>query len=167
MQEPVLITDFSPHSYFKKSLELMRSHHLKDALQAIDAAIIFSSNSPFYIYQKVKLLFHLNALEACSHFILLQLQHFFRDASLYLVCRLIDYYQKINALDTLALAKLLEVHHLPSCLAQEYTTLLKNPNCNFLPKLNKVMFQDHYKLCIDYCELILKTKNPPHEILFC
>lgn len=166
MHEPILNIDFSPYTYFQKSLYFVRQNCQSEALQAIDTAILFSNSTPFYIYQKVKLLFNLGMLEACSQFILTQFRYFSRNASLYLLCRLIDYYQKINHLDNHELAELLTSCKVPFCLSTEYQHLLEDPHYNLMPLINKAMFQDKYTLCLSYCEVLLKTRHPRNEFYF-
>lgn len=160
MQEQILTIESTPHTYFKKALSHAHEGAIEEALQCIDAAIVFSNNSPFYIYQKMKLLFDLGAHELCSQFITMQLEHLFKNASLYLVCRFIDYYQKLNQSDTTRLQKLLEEKHVPFCLAAEYKDLLYHPHKSLFPLAQKASVQDHHMLCISYCDLIART----HEL---
>lgn len=155
----------SPHAYFKKALALFEAHQFPSALQAIDAAIVFSHNAPFYIYQKIRLLYQLGALKNCSELILAQLEHLYRHASLYLLCRSIDYLQQINQYDSKYLAKILKHRHIPYCLADSYQTLLTQKNKPFMALAKKAMVQDDYPLCLCYCELYLKIHSKTPEIL--
>ncbi len=157
MQEKILTIECTPHTYFQKALSSAHEGAIEEALQCIDAAIVFSNNSSFYIYQKMKLLFDLGAYEICTQFIAMQLEHLFKNASLYLVCRFIDYYQKINQADLTHLQKFLEAKHVPFCLATEYKDLLYHPHKSLLPLAKKASVQDHHTLCISYCDLITKT----------
>lgn len=158
MEYSIISTDFLPQFYFKRALELSCNGNTEEAIQSIDAAIIISNNSPFYIYQKMKLLYNLNLTERCSQFIITQLEYLFKNASLYLVCRFIDYYQKMHHLDLARLTLLLENAHLPYCLALEYEDLLYHPHKTLIYFAQKASLQDHHKLCISYCDLIHKTK---------
>ena len=166
MQEPILSADFSPHTYFQKSMHLAHECAIEEALQTIDAAIIFSHNAPFYIYQKMKLLFNLGTYESCSELILSQLEYLFKNASLYLLCRFIDYYQKINHIDSASLSTLLEKAHVPYCLANEYEDLLYHPYKPLMPLAKKATIQDHHKLCISYCDLLTKTREFSSEVIY-
>ncbi len=166
MKEPILTVDFTPHVYFQKALTLATKGAIEAALQSLDAAIVFSNNSPFYIYQKVKLLFDLGAYESCNKLISTQLEYFFKNASLYLVCRFIDYYQTINQLDLIQLQNFLDEKHLPYCLATEYKELLYHPNKSLLPLAKKAAVQDHYKLCISYCDLLTKTQKFTLKVIY-
>lgn len=166
MEDSIISPDFLPQIYFKRSLELACNGNTEEAIQSIDAAIIMSNNSPFYIYQKMKLLYNLNLNECCSQFIITQLEYLFKNASLYLVCRFIDYYQKMHHLDLAHLTLLLENTHLPYCLALEYEDLLYHPHKTLLYLAQKASVQDHHKLCISYCELIHKTKAFSSDIIY-
>lgn len=166
MQEPILTMDFTPHTYFQKALQLAHDGAIQEALQSIDAAIIFSNNSPFYIYQKMKLLYALGAYESCSQLILMQLEYFFKKASLYLLCRIIDYYKKINNPDQDVLQTLLTQNHVPFCLAFEYENLLYQPYKPLLPLAKKANVQDHYELCISYCDVMTKTREFSSDVVY-
>lgn len=154
----------SPQLYFKRALALLEEDNLPDALQCMDAAIVFSHHSPFYIYQKIRLLYQLGAMKNCSQLIVSQLEYLYKHGSLYILCRLIDYFQKINHYNTDDLSKLLHHYHIPYCLANSYSTLLTQKNKPFLSLAQKAMFQDDYNLCLCYCELYLKLHPTTSEI---
>ncbi|WP_054740352.1 tetratricopeptide repeat protein [Cellulosilyticum ruminicola] len=166
MEDSIISRDFLPQIYFKKSLDFTCNGNTEEAIQSMDTAIIISDNAPFYIYQKMKLLYTLNLTERCSQFIITQLEYLFKNASLYLVCRFIDYYQKIHDLDLARLTLLLESIHLPYCLALEYKDLLYHPRKSLTHLAQKASIQDHHKLCISYCELIHKTKVFSPDIIY-
>lgn len=152
----------SPFHYFKKGLGLLQEKQLKEALQSIDAAIVFSENSSFYIYQKIRILYDLGALQTCSQLIVSQLEYLYKHSSLYILCRTIDYYQKINSCKLDELEDLLKNVHVPYCLARIYQDLMLKKDRPFLAKAHKAMIQDDYPLCIAYADLYLKL-NPVHK----
>lgn len=156
----------SPHQYFKKALALARLGKGVDAIQHIDCAIIFSSYSPFYIYQKIKILFEIKDWDRCSSYIFEQISYLYKHASLYIVCRVLHYYQLINEAAAEDLAKLLAEKDLPSCLAEEYQNILDAKTSEFFYHAKKASTQDHYQLCIDYCELLIKLKKSSWEMLY-
>lgn len=162
----ISLSTLSPYAYYKRALQLLEIQADHEALQALDTAIILSSSSPFYIYQKIKFLYKLGEFETCSTFILTQLDFLYKYASLYLLCRSLDYYQKINHLPLPELSNLLENKNLPFCLAEEYTHLLTTSHPNLLPSAKKAMYQDHYIQCISYCNVIAKTAHPSSEVLY-
>ncbi len=156
----------SPQNYLKNAIHLLGNEQLQDALQAIDAAIVFSNNSPFYIYQKIKFLFKLGAHTSCSQFIFSQLEYLYKHGSLYIVSRSIDYYQKINQLTTWQLIEVLKQSKIPYCMANIYTEILTTRERPYLKRAKKAMVQDHYRLCICYCDLYLKTHPLNKKILY-
>lgn len=158
--------DVSPKYYFKQALRFMQEESVLDTIQHIDCAIIFSSHSSFYIYQKIKLLFQLNELDRCSQYILEQFHFLYQHASLYIVCRVIDYYQKINRLSSDHLKKLLTDKHIPCCLADEYQNILISKDSNLFYYATKASTQDDLLLCIDYCTLMIKQNKSRFEPLY-
>ncbi len=156
----------SPQNYLKNALSLLRQEQLQDALQSIDAAVIFSGNSPFYIYQKIRILFNLGALQSCSQLIVSQLEYLYKYGSLYILCRSIDYYQKINACNLEELENLLKNVHVPYCLASIHKELMLQKQKPFLAKARKAMVQDHYPLCIAYSDLYLKLNPVTKDLVY-
>lgn len=155
----------APHTYFKNALILFENGEVEAALQTMDAAIVFSNNSPFYIYQKVKLLYHLGALKSCTQLIVSQLEYLYKYSSLYILCRVINYLQLINHYTKPQLEKLLHSHHVPYCLAQHYHEWLTLKHKPFFKLAQKAMFQDNYRLCLDYCQIYLKCYPPTIQLL--
>jgi tetratricopeptide (TPR) repeat protein len=156
----------SPYSYFKKSLVLIEQGKDLDAIQHIDCAIVFSSHSPFYIYQKIKLLFKLKHFITCSDYILEQVYFLHNHASLFIVCRIIHYYQLINNLSLDELKKTLGSKEVPSCLADEYQNILDFKASNLFSYAQKAAEQDNFSLCIDYCHLIIKQNKSTWETYY-
>lgn len=166
----------SPHSFFKNALTFFNENQFDKALQSIDAAIIFSNNSPFYIYQKIRFLYHLNAtsldlihidpIPSCSSFIVSQLEYLYKHGSLYILCRCIDYLQKLESYNLDGLKQLLQHHHIPYCLAQCYNTLVTQKDKPFLKLAQKAMVQDDYLLCLNYCELYLKLHPTSSQVCY-
>ena len=156
----------SPRAYFKNALLLLKQQQIPDALQAIDAAIVFSHHSPFYIYQKMRLLYNLDAYKSCHRLIVSQLPHLYKHGSLYILCRTLDYLQKIQNYELEDLKNLLITHHVPYCLADSYSTLLTQKNKPFLSLAQKAMFQDDYILCLSYCDLYCKIHSETPDILY-
>lgn len=156
----------SPQAYFKNALFLFENQQLPAALQAIDAAIVFSNNSPFYIYQKIRILYNLGAYKNCSQLIVSQLGYLYKHSSLYILCRILDYLQKINHYNLEDLKKLLHHHHVPYCLADSYYTLLTEKNKPFLSLAKKAIVQDDYSLCLCYCQLYLKLHPSTPEVIY-
>ena len=156
----------SPLNFLKTALRLLVEDQLQAALQSIDAAIIFSGNSPFYIYQKIRMLYDLGAYRSCSQLIVSQLEYLYKHSSLYILCRSIDYYQRMNNCTQEELENLLRTAHLPYCLAVTYGEILITKEKPFLKRARKAMVQDHYPLCIAYCDLYLKIHPMTTEILY-
>lgn len=146
----------SPHDYFKDALALFKDYQFTTALQLLDAAIVFSHNSPFYIYQKIRMLYQMGATQSCNEFILAQLEHLYKQGSLYILCRSLDYLQKISSYNINELRTLLDKHRVPYCLADSYKTLLIQKDKPFFALAEKAMHQDYYELCLAYCNLYLK-----------
>jgi len=146
----------SPHYFFKKSLNYFKEGQLYYTLQSIDAAIIFSNSSPFYIYQKIRFLYNLDTPENCSNFIVSQLEYLYKHSSLYILCRSIDYLVHLNSYDLNSLASLLACHQIPSCLADYYHAILVQKDKCFFKQAQKALIQDDYTLCLSYCDLYLK-----------
>lgn len=160
--ETLKLLQRSPHQYFKDALEQFKQNHLPTALQSLDAAIVFSLNSPFYIYQKIRLLYQIGAPQSCNEFIVSQLEYLYKQGSLYILCRSIDYLQKATPYSLNELRTLLYEHGVPYCLADFYDTLLLQKEKPFFELAEKAMLQDHYELCLCYCNLYLKLhkSNP-------
>lgn len=156
----------SPLNYLKNARHLLEQQHFKDALQSIDAAIVFSGNSCFYIYQKIRILYNLGAFQTCSQLIVSQLEYLYKHSSLYILCRMIDYYQKINLCSPEELETLLKNMHVPYCLAQLYPELMTQKETPLLAYARKAMFQDDYALCLAYIDLYLKFHSPTKEIIY-
>ncbi len=155
----------SPLNYLKNALSLLQQEQLKDALQSIDAAIVFSGNSSFYIYQKIRILYNLGALQTCSQLIVSQLEYLYKYSSLYILCRTIDYYQKINVCNLEELENLLKNVHVPYCLASIYKELMFQKEKPFLARARKAMVQDDYSLCIAYTDLHLKLNPATKDLI--
>lgn len=156
----------SPQACFKNALLLFQNQQLPSALQAIDAAIVFSNHSPFYIYQKIRILYDLGAYKSCSQLIVSQLQYLYKHGSLYILCRVLDYLQKINHYELDDLKNLLSHHHVPYCLADSYDTLLTQKDKPFLSLAKKALVQDDYTLCLSYCNLYCKLYLATPDILY-
>lgn len=147
----------SPLNYLKIALRLLSENKLQNALQSIDAAIVFSHNSPFYIYQKIRILYDLGAYKSCSKLIVSQLEHLYKHGSLYILYRGIDYYQKINNLDTDDINNLLKSLKIPYSLGQDYKKLLVSRDINFLKCAKIAHVKDQHELCISYIDLYIKS----------
>lgn len=158
--------DLAAHTYFKKSLSFIQVENREAMVQHIDCAIIFSSLSPFYIYQKIKLLFQSNQTDLCSSYILDQLHFLYTHASLYLLCRAIHYYQILNHLSLEELTEVLKNKNLPYCLASEYENLLTTRSTHLADYAQKALIQDNFTLCIDYCTLMIKQQKSNHKALY-
>lgn len=156
----------SPQAYFKNALLLFNNQQLSPALQAIDAAIVFSNNSPFYIYQKIRILYDLGAYKSCSQLIVSQLEYLYKQGSLYILCRVLDYFQKMNHYELDDFKNLLNHHHIPYCLADSYNTLLTQKDKPFLLLAKKAMAQDDYTLCLCYCNLYCKIHPITPDIMY-
>lgn len=156
----------SPQTYFKNALLLLKHQQIPNALQAIDAAIVFSHHSPFYIYQKIRLLYDLGAYKSCHQLIVSQLTHLYKHGSLYILCRALNYLQKIQNYEVEDFRDLLKAHQVPYCLADSYGTLLTQKNKPFLSLAQKAMFQDDYTLCLCYCDLYCKLYPETSDILY-
>lgn len=156
----------SPQNYFANALSLLKERQFKLAFQSIDAAIVFSGNSPFYIYQKMKMLYQVGAKNVCIQFIETQLEYLYKHASLYIVCRAIAYYQLLTASSNKALSAWLKSKNIPFCLADIYETLLTEKTPSFLAEAKKAFVQDHYMLCIGYLDLFLKHNAINKHIIY-
>ena len=156
----------SPQAYFKNALLLFDNQQLQPALQSIDAAIVFSNNSPFYIYQKIRILYNLGAYKSCTQLIVSQLEYLYKQASLYILCRVLNYLQKMNHYKLDDLKNLLSYHHVPYCLADSYNTLLTQKDKPFLLLARKAMVQDDYTLCLCYCNLYCKVRPITPDIMY-
>lgn len=156
----------SPQAYFKDALLLFNEQQLQPALQSIDAAIVFSNHSPFYIYQKIRILYDLGAYKSCTQLIVSQLEYLYKQGSLYILCRVLNYLQKMNHYNLDDLKNLLIHHHVPYCLADSYNTLLTQKDKPFLPLAKKAMVQDDYSLCLCYCNLYCKVKPITPDIMY-
>jgi tetratricopeptide (TPR) repeat protein len=165
-QSPTQHIDLLPHTYFKKALSFIQSGNNDALIQHIDCAIVFSSHSPFYIYQKIKLLFQSDETTLCSSYILDQLYFLYKHASLYLLCRSIDYYQTIHHLSSEELAEVLKSHNVPYCLAVEYENLLNARSAHLADYAQKALIQDNFMLCVDYCTLLIKQRKYDYKALY-
>ena len=146
----------SPKFYAQKALFLMKHGHANDALLCMDTAIILSHNAPFYIFKKIILLYHSGNHTACHDFILSQLSHLYQDGSLYILCRALCYFQKINHYDIHTLKTYLNAYQIPCLLADYYTLILRRKYKPLYKRAEKAMVQDHYLLAIDYFQICLK-----------
>ena len=155
----------SPLSYLKVALRLLSENKLQGALQSIDAAIVFSHNSPFYIYQKIRILYDLGAYKSCSNLIVSQLEYLYKHSSLYILYRSIDYYQKINNLSNNDLEELLKSLKVPYSLAEDYSDLLITKNINFLRRAKIAHVKDKHTTCISYLDLYTKNHLVTSEVL--
>ena len=156
----------TPLSTLHDARQQLNDGELPEALQTIDAAIIFSGSGPFYIYQKIRIMYDAGALESCSEFIETQLEQLYKHASLYILCRTLDYYQKINHLPLTEFRDFLHTHTIPTCLADHYVTLLTQKHLPFLQLAKKALVQDDYHLASSYCTLILKIDPNNKEALY-
>lgn len=156
----------SPYSYFKAALKLIRINEIDEALKSIDSAILFSQHTPFYIYQKVKLLFSIQHHEQCLHTINSHISYLYKHGSLYIVCRILDYYQKLTQCNQVDLCTFLINYQLPSCLALHYTSWLTTRRRNILSHAQNAFTHDQWNSCIDYCNLYLKGYAPTYDILY-
>ncbi len=155
----------SPLNYLKIALRLLSENNLQNALQSLDAAIVFSHSCPFYIYQKIKILYDLGAYKNCSTLIVSQLEHLYKHGSLYIVCRVIDYYQKMTNVETDELQKLLKSLRVPYSLAQDYEKLLITRDINFLKCAKIAHMKDQHELCISYIDLYIKHHSTTPEVI--
>ena len=153
----------SPHYpslyYFKTALSLFDDAKIPDALQSLDAAIVFSNNAPFYIHQKIRILFQLGALKSCNEFILGQIEYLYKSSSLYIFCRTLDYLQQINHYTVGQLKTILHQNHIPYCLAMHYKEWLTAKNKPFFTLAEAAFRDDDFPLCIDYCQLLYKYEK--------
>lgn len=156
----------SPQEYFKDALELFHKKQLPAALQALDVAIVFSHNSPFYIYQKIRLLYQIGANQSCNELIVSQLEHLYKHGSLYILCRSLDYLQKATPYPISELRTLLYEHGVPYCLADFYGIWLVHKEKPFFKLAKKAMYQDHHELCLAYCDLYLKLHETNAELCY-
>ncbi|WP_180270804.1 tetratricopeptide repeat protein [Sporanaerobium hydrogeniformans] len=154
----------SAFSYFKKALTLLKQGENQLALQYIDSAILFSSNCPFYIYQKIKFLVHINPLQ-CEKYILSQLNFLYRHASLYITCRSLHYYVKLAHSTPEALDSILSHLKLPNILGKHYSALLTQSVASLIPFIEETMVHDALDECIAYCDLVLKV-HPTYEEIY-
>lgn len=168
MDEQLITTPIqvSPHYYFKKSLVLIQQGKVLDALQHIDCAIVFSSHSPFYIYQKIKFLFETDDFITCSDYILEKVHFLHKHASLYIVCKIIHYYELMNHTSVEHLKEILAEKEVPYCLASEYKNILNCQVSNLFYFAQEAASQDDFLLCIDYCNLMIKQNKLTWEMLY-
>ena len=164
--EANILTQYSPQSYFKDALMFFKQQRFSDAFQCIDAAIVFSHNSPFYIFQKIRLLYEANAFKECSQFIISQLEYLYKNGSLYILCRTLDYLQNINHYDLDYFIKLLKYYNVPYCLAWSYCDFLTTKDKPFLTLARKAMAQDDFSLCLCYCGLYLKLHPTTADLCY-
>lgn len=156
---------FSSHDYFKHSLALLKADKTDEALQLLDAAIVFSNNSPFYIFQKIRVLFNIGTYKDCSKFIITQLEYLYNNSSLYLFCRTVDYLQLMNYYSEDDLEAILKYNHIPYCLANIYKDLLYVYRPDFSSLANRALLKGNYTLCIEYCKLYLRFYAISYEII--
>ena len=159
-------TDVSANYYFKQALSLMPQGNSVSIIQYIDSAIIFSSHSCFYIYQKIKYLFACGQFTDCSQYILEQIHFLYENASLYITCRALSYYQKINAASSDALKAILAQKSIPLSLADEYENILLGKLAHLLHYAEKASVKDNFLLCIDYCALLIKKNHSNLDALY-
>lgn len=157
---------YSPQKYFKNALQLFEAVQIPIALQSLDAAIFFSNNSPFYIHQKVRILYKLGALDSCHQFIMSQLEYLYKHGSFYILCRTIDFLQLIKHYSTGQLQTILHQHHIPYCLANHYKEWLTTAQRPFASLAQTAFRKDNYERCISYCQLFLKNHAPIPSILY-
>lgn len=146
----------NPQTHFKNALKFFENEQIPATLQSIDAAIVFSHHSPFYIYQKIRILYQLGALKSCSQLIIAQLNYLYKHGSLYLLCRSIDYLQKINHFTLGQLRYLLDQHDIPYCIADHYKSWLTAREKPIQALAENALRHDHFSLCLSYCHLYLK-----------
>lgn len=158
--------EVTPHYYYKKALAFMHEGKLNDTMQHIDSAVLFSSHAPFYIYQKIKLMIQLNDFDTCSEYILKQLNYLYKNASLYIVCKVLHYYQMLNELSHEEFKELLILKEVPYCLAEEYKNVLDGTESNLFYLAKKAHGQDNHILCVDYCTIMMKKKKATFEAYY-
>ena len=146
----------SPKFYAQKAFFLMRNGQTNDAIQCMDTAIILSHNAPFYIFKKIILLYHSGNHTVCNDFILSQLSHLYKDGSLYILCRTLCYFQRINHYDINTLKAYLNAYQIPCPLADCYNMILRRKYKPLYKLADKAMVQDYYLLGIDYLQICLK-----------
>lgn len=156
----------SPQFFFKQALTLFKKQQWTDSLQFLDAAIIFSHHSPFYLYQKVRFLYQSDHLLTCSQFIVSHLAYLYKHSSLYIFCRILDYLQKMNHYDLDYFCKLLKHHHIPYCLASCYSMILTQKDKPFAHLARQAIQYDDYILCLDFCELHCKLYPTTADICY-
>lgn len=161
----------SPQTFFSNALAALHANEIGEALQYIDTAIVLSHNAPFYIYQKIRFLYEyqdvtIEGQPDCQTFILSQLDYLYQNASLYIVCRTIDYFERVCKYEIAILKEVLKEHHVPYCLGDTYTLLLRKKHKPFFNWAKKALVQDDYKLCLDYCELFLKLYPTNSELCY-
>lgn len=156
----------SPHYYFKRAINFIRIGNLADAVSHIDCAIVFSKHSPFYVYQKIKILFEGGSFHECSNYIKGQAHFLYKNASLYILCKAIYYYQHINKFSIEALKEILSQSGVPYCLAEEYESILNLNPSDFFSYAKKACSQDNYELCIDYCHLLIRLNKTTWEVYY-
>lgn len=161
----------SPQAFFSNALAAFHANEPIEALQFLDTAIVLSHNAPFYIYQKIRFLYEceeniIDGQPNCQTFILSQLEYLYNHASLYLLCRTIDYLNRVSHYDMDTFKEVLKTHHVPYCLADHYDVLLRKKQKPFLKWAQKAFLQDDYILCLDYCHLYLKLYPTTSEICY-
>lgn len=159
-------TRVSSQYYLKKALHMKYQNEIPEMIQYLDCAVILSSRSCFYIYQKIKVLFDANQFHLCDHYIQEQLLFLYQHASLYITCRVIDFYQNIHDLTSDSLKQFLVQKSIPVCLSDIYVDLLSGQKINFLHLANKAFIQDNLSLCIHYCDFVLKKNRACFEALY-
>lgn len=152
----VSLSEQSPDFYIQKAFNLIKIGQITDAIRCMDTAIIFSHNAPFYIFQKVKLLYYFGDQASCNSFIISQLNYLYQKGSLYILCRILCYLQRINHYSLDALKTLLSNNSIPYCLADCYPVILRRKYKPLYHIAHKAMIQDDYPLCIAYLEICLK-----------
>ena len=149
----------SANFYYENALSLIRKGLFDDALRALDTAIVFSHNTPFYILEKIRLLYYHGDPDSCSQFIISQLNHLYKVGNLYTLCRSLNYLQQIEHYDLETFQLLLDQCRVPYCLANCYPLILRRRFSMIYKLAKKAMVQDHHELCIAYCKLFIKSPS--------
>lgn len=153
-------------TYFKNARLLSEQGDFIEAIKSMDTAIVLSCNSPFYIYQKIRLLFNLDYFRSCSEFIVSQLSYLYKQGSLYIFCRTLDFFQKMNHYSVDQLSKLLSCYEIPLCLADTYEEILFERKRPFYDLAHQAMDKGDYNLCLSYCELYQKAFPTHGDIVY-
>lgn len=152
-------------NYFKQALVHIKNGKVQEGIDLLDMCIFLSNYSPFYIYQKVKLLFNSKRYQECSDYIIANLSFLYNRCSLYIICRLIHYYEQIHS-SANSLSELLTAQHLPSILTIEYKNILFHHTSHFHHLAECALIQDKLETCLDYCNLMIKLNRLTPSILY-